>query len=113
MTNETTTQNYQARYDRIVHLATPEMKAFHQYLNAETIGQNGNRDWSRLDGLGIATEVIRHFKAIDAISKGVVVDKGYSGHKFEGKSYRQTKDMDVVELAKLMRKELALSLIHI
>jgi hypothetical protein len=102
----TSFNNYPNQYKRIAHLADDQMKALHTYLQAET---ENFQDWSELvDDPQLEKTALAHFKAVDALLKKVVVDKGYSGNKFEGRSYQQTKDLGVVEIAKLIRKELAI-----
>ncbi|MBO0951212.1 LPD29 domain-containing protein [Fibrella forsythiae] len=101
----TNQDNYAQRYARVAHLASAEMKSFHTYLKAET---DDFTAWSNLDELDLDEVRYDHFKQIDRLSDQVVVDKGYSGHKFEGEDYRSTADLSITEVAKLIRKELAI-----
>ena len=101
----TDTTNYYGHFSRISHLATAQMHSLHNYLEAET---DGFTAWENLNGLDLDEVLYDHFKTIDGLLDKVVVGKGYSGQKVEGKNYRQTKDLPMNEIVKLIKEELAI-----
>ncbi|GAB3568898.1 hypothetical protein GCM10027578_22320 [Spirosoma luteolum] len=103
---KTTPNNYASNYKRIAHLATDQMKGIHTFLKAET---DDFTDWSNVaDGADLEDLARTHMAQVDEMIKQVATDPGYSGRKFEGAAYKRTRDLDVKEIAKLMREELAI-----
>lgn len=98
--------NYKDRYARIAHLATDKMASLHKYLKAET---DGFQEWGDvMSDKDFQKQLLAHFKQVDELYKSVNTDEGYSGHKFEGSAYRRTQNLDIKEIAKLIREELAI-----
>lgn len=101
----TTIDNYAPNAQRVLHLMDEKQRGFHKYLAAET---DGFTNWNFSRDALLDRRLSGHFAEVSALLGKVQGDAGYSGHKFEGRAYRQTRDLDIAEIAKLVRKELAL-----
>jgi len=101
----TTTDNYAANAQRVLHLMDEKQRGFHNYLAAET---DGFTNWNFSRDALLDRRIVNHFADVSALLGKVQVDTGYSGRRFEGRAYKQTRDLDIAEIAKLVRKELAL-----